>query len=197
MATRSVIARKTEQGWSGVYHHWDGYPSGLGAHLWKLLRDRYAGDVERLLAEVVDAHPGGWSHLMEGDILTPRPGGHALGLTVRGRGPACYCHTYAEAEYPEATFHGCECRDPNVEDPSCNPPEIEWVYVFDPSSRTLEVLAAVPAGKNQAGEDRYEHRSVVTVDIDGPEPDWGEIEERVGAWWGEADEGTAGPPASH
>jgi hypothetical protein len=177
-----------------VYHHWDGYPSGLGAHLWKLLRDRYAGDVERLLAEVVDAHPGGWSHLMEGDILTPRPGGHALGLTVRGRGPACYCHTYAEAEYPEATFHGCECRDPNVEEPSCNPPEIEWVYVFDPSSRTLEILAAVPAGKNQDGEDRYEHHTAAVIDIDGPEPDWDAIEEKVSTWWEDTDQDAAGLP---
>jgi len=71
VSTRSVIARRTNGGWSGVYHHWDGYPSGLGAHLWKLLRDRYAGDVERLLAEVVDAHPGGWSHLMGGSVLQP------------------------------------------------------------------------------------------------------------------------------
>ena len=34
MSTRSLIARKTEDGFEGTYHHWDGYPTGLGYTLW-------------------------------------------------------------------------------------------------------------------------------------------------------------------
>ena len=30
MSTRSIIARKTDEGFIGTYHHWDGYPSGVG-----------------------------------------------------------------------------------------------------------------------------------------------------------------------
>ena len=30
MSTRSIIARKTEEGFIGTYHHWDGYPSAVG-----------------------------------------------------------------------------------------------------------------------------------------------------------------------
>jgi hypothetical protein len=38
MSTRAVIARQTDPDdpgcWEGRYHHWDGYPSGLGRALW-------------------------------------------------------------------------------------------------------------------------------------------------------------------
>ena len=30
MSTRSIIAKKTDEGFIGTYHHWDGYPSGVG-----------------------------------------------------------------------------------------------------------------------------------------------------------------------
>ena len=30
MSTRSIIAKKTPEGFTGTYHHWDGYPSGVG-----------------------------------------------------------------------------------------------------------------------------------------------------------------------
>lgn len=33
MATRSMIWQKTEQGYRGVYCHWDGYPEGVGRTL--------------------------------------------------------------------------------------------------------------------------------------------------------------------
>jgi hypothetical protein len=80
MATRALIGRLT--GWDGsfpmgegVYHHWDGYPTGLGAFLFRLFRDDYQGDMEKMLKEIVDSHPGGWSDLEKGD---------------------CYCHTNGE-----------------------------------------------------------------------------------------------------
>jgi hypothetical protein len=33
MSTRAIIAVGTQRHWEGVYHHWDGYPSGLGKTL--------------------------------------------------------------------------------------------------------------------------------------------------------------------
>jgi hypothetical protein len=51
MATRALIGRLT--GWDGiypmgegVYHHWDGYPAGLGAVLFKLFREIPRGHEE-------------------------------------------------------------------------------------------------------------------------------------------------------
>ena len=72
MSTRSVIARKTASGFSGVYHHWDGYPGGLG----KFLFEHLAGEnslkmkVEQALERIIDKSPGGWPTLME---LAPKP----------------------------------------------------------------------------------------------------------------------------
>ena len=65
MSTRSVIARKTETGFSGVYHHWDGYPRALGAHLFHCLRGGPKTRVEEALVRVIDESPGGWSSLMQ------------------------------------------------------------------------------------------------------------------------------------
>ena len=61
MSTRSVIARKTETGFIGSYHHWDGYPSGLGSTLFELRNIWYSGDTERMLRYLIDEHPAGWS----------------------------------------------------------------------------------------------------------------------------------------
>jgi hypothetical protein len=61
MSTRSVIARKTKSGFKGVYHHWDGYPSGLGATLFEVRNKVFGGDTARMLRYLIDQHPAGWS----------------------------------------------------------------------------------------------------------------------------------------
>jgi hypothetical protein len=70
MSTRCAIARVVADHWEGIYSHFDGYPEWMGPHLWKLLHETYNGDVQRMLAYLIDEHPGGWS--------TP--------------GEECYCH---------------------------------------------------------------------------------------------------------
>lgn len=48
MSTRSVIAQWTnrdKQEWAGQYHHWDGYPSALGATLYHECRRRRGSDM--------------------------------------------------------------------------------------------------------------------------------------------------------
>jgi len=71
MSTRSIIARQLENGFEGVYHHWDGYPSGLGATLYKMYHSLGA-NLENLLEDVIDKHPSGWVTLNET--------------------PECFCH---------------------------------------------------------------------------------------------------------
>ena len=39
MSTRGCVAIKTEEGWRGVYNHWDSYPTGLGKELWDYLHE--------------------------------------------------------------------------------------------------------------------------------------------------------------
>ncbi|AFE04378.1 hypothetical protein COCOR_01917 [Corallococcus coralloides DSM 2259] len=55
----------SERPWRGVYHHWDGYPTGLGQHL--LYRaQRAQGDLGAVVRQLIDEAPWGWSLCMPG-----------------------------------------------------------------------------------------------------------------------------------
>ncbi|MDO8490840.1 MAG: hypothetical protein Q7T04_02350 [Dehalococcoidia bacterium] len=49
MSTRAVIARPVGDGWEGVYHHSDGYPTGLGSYIFRIIHYRYKGDAAAFL----------------------------------------------------------------------------------------------------------------------------------------------------
>lgn len=166
MATSAVIARRAGDGWAGVYHHWDGYPSGLGRTLWLLLWEEFRGDVEGLLRFVIDDHPGGWSHLKPGPVVRRSPDGEDV-LDGDAAERQCYCHGYfAERDgYVPARYAGCSCGDLGT-DADCDPLTIRWVYVLDPKARSLAVLRSTGSGA------RRRHREVARLLLDGPEPDW-------------------------
>lgn len=67
MSTRSVIARPTATGFAGRYHHFDGYPSGLGAALVELYQQEFDRDLERMLKTLLDDHTG-WSSVIGADF---------------------------------------------------------------------------------------------------------------------------------
>lgn len=73
MSTRSVIGRTTDHGrtFTGVYHHWDGYPQCLGATLWELYREHFGRDLPTMLAVLIDQHPAGWSTINDADWSLP------------------------------------------------------------------------------------------------------------------------------
>lgn len=66
MSTRAAIARPTNDGegeitFAGRYHHFDGYPTGLGAALFELYHTQFDRDLDKMLKVLIDDHPGGWS----------------------------------------------------------------------------------------------------------------------------------------
>lgn len=68
MSTRSAIARPTGPAtFEGVYHHWDGYPSGVGKTLFDAFNGHFAGDLDAMLTLLIDDHPGGWSTINGAD----------------------------------------------------------------------------------------------------------------------------------
>lgn len=65
-----MIARWTNvsgKEWAGRYHHWDSYPSGLGATLYELVRSKRLGGLETTLRVLIDEHPAGWSTINGAD----------------------------------------------------------------------------------------------------------------------------------
>ncbi len=172
MATRALIGRLT--GWSGpypmgegVYHHWDGYPAGLGALLFRLFREEYQGDMERMLKEIVDSHPGGWSYLAERD---------------------CYCHARGEGaadgfgDLQWASRSGCEWA---------------YLFKAQDGRPMMVVARRLTEWDDRSGTVlRQWWEAIATVPLDGEEPDWEAIEtagyERYAAAQGGATAGEVG-----
>ena len=103
MSTRGCIARSTGEGtFKGVYHHWDGYPTALGATLWKLYHGHFKRDLGGMLTFLIERHPAGWSTINNADFKLPAGYQEAKYRKKRNgdddyskpipHGPVCYCH---------------------------------------------------------------------------------------------------------
>lgn len=157
MSTRSLIGIYSDKGdgtWRATYHHWDGYPSGLGKTLWDIYHNFYPGALPAMMEFIVDAHPEGWSTLVGSDF-TKRP----TWLDVPDR------MNMAKDELPPPRAYKYRGEGPNPADQDSDFGQ-EWAYVFDLSEYTMTILAWVGKGENL----NYVHKA--TVPMDGTEPDW-------------------------
>lgn len=121
MATRGCIARKTNSGFTGVYHHWDSYPSELGKTLYSLYNGHFNKNIDNMLSFLIDGHPAGWSSVNDCDFNFPAGFG--------GDGPQCYCHgERAEEE---------DFLDENILDEELHR-GIEYIYIFN--KENMEII---------------------------------------------------------
>lgn len=179
MSTRSVIARKTQTGFTGVYHHWDGYPSGLGATLFELFNGQFHRDLEALLKYLIDDHPAGWSTINGADFTLPagprQPDVQPCAVcgcpnwmhytqyyaskglptppSFDGRSYQVFNHGYKEKEMP----HGPECFQGDaciMDEASASGSGCEWAYAFAvvDGKPTMEIYSSYhPAGGKMIG----------------------------------------------
>lgn len=81
-------------GFAGRYHHWDGYPSGLGATLYELAQGPSPfPTVDDMLRVLIDEHPSGWSTINGADWTLP------IGYVNEHRGPCAVCAEPMESHY--------------------------------------------------------------------------------------------------
>jgi hypothetical protein len=181
MSTRSAIARPNGDGFTGVYHHWDGYPSGLGRTLFRLFRDQTIGSVGHTLDFLIDKHPAGWSTINGADW---RYSGHydreyeiceecgrpswqhyrqnyeSRGLPKpNGTGPAAapawvFGHgptNHDDAPKPAESYSEREAWE--VTEKNAAGSGCEWAYVIDEQAGTMRVLSSYwpEDGTNLAG----------------------------------------------
>ena len=149
----------------GRYHHWDGYPSGLGKALWDVYHDHFNRDIDGMLKLLLEDHPAGWSTIVNKDFSL-EPGFD--GDHTKPSHPECYCHGDRN-EGPHELTH---------EDASgCG---VEWAYVFDRQRRQMKVTRPIDddgepgygiAGYGPEGL-KFHVVAVVDLDADGSEPDW-------------------------
>lgn len=64
MSTRSEIFGPDGK---GRYHHWDGYPLGVGRTLWALYHGHFERDVRAMRKVLLEDHPAGWSTINGAD----------------------------------------------------------------------------------------------------------------------------------
>jgi hypothetical protein len=169
MSTNGAILRNGPSGPTGVYHHWDSYPTCLGQNLWRLYIGHFDKNLPRMLTTLIDKHPAGWSTICEKDFsLTPGYGNSSKGYPKHKTGessadwgkryrrylrlkhiarPQCYCHGERHESANPLTLASYD---------------LEWAYVFDIPTSSLSVYN----GKDLAG----------TYDLNGPEPDWAIVE---------------------
>lgn len=158
MSTRGVIARKTGSGFRGVYHHWDGYPSGLGKYLFELRWRRFKGDTQKMLKFLIDEHPNGWSSI--GNYLKS------------GRvGKDDY---YAKGN-----------ESPAMTEKNSSGSGVEYAYVF--AGDTMEIWSTYTEtskgtqkmiGMFGMGDEKASWKAIAKVNLNGQEPDWEKIEGR-------------------
>lgn len=151
MSTRGGIARKNGTGFKGVYHHWDGYPSGLGKMLFELRSTwRFMGDTKKMVEFLIEAHPAGWSSISgllqdkEGDDYKEEPC-ELNEKNASGRG----------VEYVYV-FDGDKME---IWSSYCSPNSVKFAG--------HKMIGAFGVGDRDAV-----WKVVATVDLDGPEPDW-------------------------
>lgn len=176
MATRALIARKTENGWEARYHHWDGYPSGLGATLYDIYGRVFQGDIDLMLKTLLDDHPAGWSTINGAD-WDLEPGFNEYrsdrddNLVDR---PQCYCHGDRDEEEWFFTSDGKDFGG------------AEYCYVIDPDNLSMDVLERIYCedgthatqffgqDANNVGLPAY-WKEIGKVEFNGVEPEWGEM----------------------
>lgn len=190
MSTNGVIARATGEGtFKGVYHHSDGYPTGLGQFLTELLTGHFANDLPAMLRVLIDEHPAGWSIIVGKDFsLTAgytRDAAHpdpsdplyrakleAYRTSADFCRPQCYCHGKRHEKAQEVT-----------EKSDVGP----WAYVFEEEERILHVCHYEKHPDTQ----KYFYNDVARIELDHvSEVNWTHIEcgenfERCGhyAWY--------------
>jgi hypothetical protein len=174
MSTRGCIARLQSRSpleFKGVYHHWDSYPSGLGQALFQIRKADFAGDTDTMLRTLIDQHPGGWSTIV-GSTFRKTPGfrerGNSNETTADDDAPRCYCHG-------DRSSAGWVVTQRNAAGSG-----VEYAYALD-GARMLVVGSFCPDGTKMigmfgTGDETAEWRVVAEVDLDGPEPDWEQLD---------------------
>lgn len=163
MSTRSNIAFLNDNGtYTATYHHWDGYPTALGATLWSLYHEQFDRDVAAMRRILIDEHPAGWSTINDRDFSI-EPGFWNLNHVYQNGAypdnrPLCYCHG-DRSETDSAHFTIDASTDPGQFE--------EWVYWL-----TVDGLGVSPViwGRGPAEPTWFSWN--------GPEPNWEGLEDR-------------------
>lgn len=145
MSTRAMIAVKDPTNKDeiiGVYHHFDGYPTGLGRTLWSLAVGPYKDRLDDLVKILIYDNVDGWSSIGHWTGDPSKVIGHNQ-AEKRKSGLSWEERLKVNNEY--AVYYDGERANPNARKMNWSDVDvwIEWVYVFDLENKALEVYENV------------------------------------------------------
>ena len=174
MSTRSVIARPTKSGFVGRYHHWDGYPSGLGATLCKAYHGHFQRNLDAMCRFLLDDHPAGFSTIVGRDLSL------ACGFAPRSldgttaKHPECFCHGDRSEEPQELTEKdaaGCGC-------------EYAYLLISAEDQPMMRILSSYTRSGDKmigafgCGDPDAVWREIGLVELADSAPDWSKLDPR-------------------
>lgn len=182
MSTRAVIARLVGPGrFRGNYHHWDGYPNGLGASLHELYHNHFNKDIGVMLKYLIDDHPAGWSTICGRDF-TQEPG--------YVENPEVKAHQKQSEQPPECFCHG-DRKDDGwiVTEKNASGSGCEYAYAFTKGENGHNLMVVLSSYRKDGGKmvgffgfgDKDAlWREIGVVDLDSETgPDWEAITKAV------------------
>jgi len=173
MSTRGCIARKTKNGFTGAYHHFDSYPTALGKTLYELYNGYFKKDLVKMLGFLIDEHPAGWSTINDTDFNKSAGYCEFDLIKPKEKGPQCYCHGTRKEKAWRVT-------EKNAAGSGC-----EYAYVFDGEENKMFVLSSFHRDGNKAvgmfgmGDEKAVWEAIAVIDLNQPAPDWAVIEKNA------------------
>jgi hypothetical protein len=161
VSTRGVVACGSPLSWRGAYNHFDSYPTSLGSAAWAAARRDFSAACDALLDGAFDGRGSGAP-------ITQADGDPLYLEWVYLLDPSCRAlHVLAHREVPSA---------PRPADPTA----VGWTLVRAaggevwrrPDGATQRYPKSTPPFA-------YAWTRVATFAVDGPEPDWAAVMERV------------------
>lgn len=159
MSTRGCVAIEDEDGWVGVYNHYDSYPDGLGKELYDRLSGKTTNELKEFANELLEygdwrgfvnkgmckycGKKKGQPHTISGVIMGLGMGDTTTeisGEKSEKRKEALENVKKCGYPDPEAIWHEHTDSSNEITSEKPDPLFIEWVYVVVPSEQRIKVL---------------------------------------------------------
>lgn len=131
MSTRGVVAiRREDGGWTGVYNHWDSYPTGLGEEVFAHVRAvpaRYRQDFALKLLQYDD-----WREYQNEGVC------EYCGVAGLGQPHSINMSTN---DHQHSRDHGESPSENHITSEDFGETWCEWAYVIDPFKQEIEVIS--------------------------------------------------------
>lgn len=164
MSTRGCVAVKKGNDFTGIYNHFDSYPAGLGADLWRYLQDAMKKNTLKEITTQLLKYDD-WRNFLNGGICE-YCGARGKGQPHSISGMVCsepyegkVQEAFEKTGYPDpkSKYHKHGKLTDKFTKKDIPDSWVEYVYVIDVKNKNLEI---------------WHDEKKVIIDLEGKQPDW-------------------------